>query len=224
MKFSIQTISAICVVLLSTSSSCSAFTITTQSDLLHSNPWKVKQQNTKRISELSMTASPLSKLKIPNPFSSNADEEQELLTPRPPSTLPFMGTLEQLVAKAKEVLASDLAVRDESLLGDDFIWIGPNSGGRVLGKQDYLAAGQFFDLRSTFPDLDYRVHDFRLDAKDPYTVRVTLRTVGTMRGELRLRTETLSPNGKRMVCPPGTLLIALASPRVNCDSIPFYIR
>ena len=34
---------------------------------------------------------------------------------------------------------------------------------RVLNKDDYLAAGKFFDLRAAFPDLDYRAHDFRLD-------------------------------------------------------------
>ena len=34
---------------------------------------------------------------------------------------------------------------------------------RVLNKDDYLAAGKFFDLRAAFPDLDYRAHDFRID-------------------------------------------------------------
>ena len=57
--------------------------------------------------------------------------------------------------------------------------------------------------RSTFPDLDYRAHDFRIDEQDPMTIRVTARIVGTMRGELRLRNEVLPPNGKRMRCPPG---------------------
>jgi hypothetical protein len=57
--------------------------------------------------------------------------------------------------------------------------------------------------RAAFPDLDYRAHDFRIVESDPCTVRLTARAVGTMRGELRLRTETLPPNGKRMICPPG---------------------
>lgn len=65
----------------------------------------------------------------------------------------------------------------------------------------------YFELvysnRAAFPDLDYRAHDFRLDPEDPFTVRCTVRTVGTMRGNLRLRKETLPPNGKRMICPPG---------------------
>jgi len=55
--------------------------------------------------------------------------------------------------------------------------------------------------------LDYRAHDFRLDVDDPsgLTVRLTSRTVGTLRGELRLRSETVLPNGKRMVCPPESI-------------------
>ena len=60
--------------------------------------------------------------------------------------------------------------------------------------------------RSTFPDLDYRAHDFRIDEQDPMTVRVTARTVGRMRGELRLRNEVLPPNGKQMRCPPGAFI------------------
>lgn len=63
-------------------------------------------------------------------------------------------------------------------------------------------------FRSTFPDLDYRAHDFRIDEEDPMTVRVTARTVGTMRGELRLRNEVLPPNGKQMRCPPGSYCVA----------------
>jgi hypothetical protein len=38
------------------------------------------------------------------------------------------------------------------------------------------------------------------------TVRVTARTVGRMRGELRLRNEVLPPNGKIMRCPPGACI------------------
>ena len=100
-------------------------------------------------------------------------------------------------------MANDLGISDPSFLAEDFKWIGPNvvSTGK-LSKEEYLAAGRFFNLRGSFPDLDYRAHDFRLDPDDPLTVRCTARTVGTMRGELRLRSETIPPNGVRMVCPP----------------------
>jgi len=81
--------------------------------------------------------------------------------------------------------------------------LGPEED-RLLTKEEYVAAGKFFDLRSTFPDLDYRAHDFRVDEGDTAggTIRFTARVVGTMRNELRLRKETIPPNGKRMVCPP----------------------
>ena len=163
------------------------------------------------INNAAKDSSPFDNLKVLiNPFVRKVEENGAAgLAPRPPSALPFTGTPDQLIAKAKEVISSDLAVSPEysNMLDDNFVWIGAFSYGTPLGKQEYLAAGQFFNLRSTFPDLDYRAHDFRLlDANDdPYTVRVTCRAVGTMRGSLRLRTETLPPNGKRMICPPGSL-------------------
>jgi hypothetical protein len=55
--------------------------------------------------------------------------------------------------------------------------------------------------------LDLRAHDFRVDEVDPLTVRLTVRTVGNMRGSLRLRNEILQPNGRQMVCPPEAISI-----------------
>jgi hypothetical protein len=157
--------------------------------------------------------SPLSKLTdfvMSNPLlNTDVDEKQDepLLTPQPPSTPPFTGTPDQLIVKAREVIASDLAILPDYhyILDDDFVWIGPYSYGKPLGKQEYVTAGQFFNLRSAFPDLDYRAYDYRVSPEDPYTVRVTCRVVGTMRGDLRLRSETLPPNGKRMICPPEAI-------------------
>jgi len=105
--------------------------------------------------------SPLSKLKDfmkSNPLLNSEEKQDEpLLTPQPPSSLPFTGTPDQLLVKAREVIASDLAILPDyhDTLDENFMWIGPYSYGKPLGKQDYIAAGQFFDLRSTFPDLDY---------------------------------------------------------------------
>jgi hypothetical protein len=114
----------------------------------------------------------------------------------------FDASPEGLVALAQRVLSSDLGLQDPSLLDDDrFQWIGP-SVDKPLDKTDYLAAGRFFDLRSSFPDLNYRAHDFRVDENDPCTVRMTCRIVGTMRGELRLRDTVLAPTGNTMRCPP----------------------
>ena len=150
--------------------------------------------------------------------SSNSNSVS-LIPPKPPSSIPppsanLVNNPEALFAKAKTVLNADLGVADPSLLADDanFVYIGgaPNSLGQVLSKQDYLAAAQFFGLREAFPDLDYRAHDFRIvdaleDEGKGLTVRVTARVVGTMRGQLRLRTETLEPTGRRMVCPPEAI-------------------
>lgn len=128
-------------------------------------------------------------------FSLNGDDVDE-----------FDASPDGLITRAKVVMASDLGVQNGGLLADTFLWIGPLLD-TPLNKVDYLAAGRFFDLRSTFPDLDYRAHDYRIDEVDPLTVRVTARTVGTMRGELRLRDQTLPPNGQQMRCPPEAVSI-----------------
>jgi hypothetical protein len=128
-----------------------------------------------------------------------------------------MSTPEALFISAKSFLSSDLGITDTNILADNFVWVGPNvvSTG-VLNKEEYLAAGKYFNLRAAFPDLDYRAHDFRLanDNDDENeldenlaTVRFTARTVGTMRGRLRLRGEIVEPNGKRMVCPPEAISV-----------------
>ena len=62
---------------------------------------------------------------------------------------------------------SALPYYSSSLLSSQsFVWIsGSNvNDGRtgVLTKGEYLAAGRYFDLRGSFPDLEYRAHDFRV--------------------------------------------------------------
>lgn len=64
--------------------------------------------------------------------------------------------------------------------------------------------------RSAFPDWDYRAHDYRIDSENSMTVRLTARTVGTMRGELRLRSEVLPPNGQALSCPPEAISITFS--------------
>lgn len=113
----------------------------------------------------------------------------------------FEPTPAGLIQQAGRVIAADLALQDPSLLDTNFQWIGPTVD-QSLGKTEYLAAGRFFGLRATFPDYDYRPHDFRIDEADSATVRLTCRVTGTMRGELRLRDEVLPPTGKTMRCPP----------------------
>ena len=134
---------------------------------------------------------------FPNPFGGSADDT-------PADSVEDFETSNVLIAKAKAVLASDLGVQDPSLLSDDFIWIGPSLP-KPLGKVEYLAAEKFFNLRQTFPDLDYRAHDFRVDESDPSTVRCTVRVTGTMLGILRLRGEIVPPNGQVLKSPPEAI-------------------
>ena len=150
--------------------------------------------------------------KITNPFGGDSSSESSstrslqpaVVAPQPFDLDDFDASPEGLITRSKVVMASDLGLQNGNLLADSFLWIGPLLD-TPLNKVDYLAAGRFFDLRSTFPDLDYRAHDYRIDQVDPLTVRVTARTVGTMRGELRLRDQTLPPNGQQMRCPPETV-------------------
>ena len=140
--------------------------------------------------------------KIQIPFKSQPQET--LPIEDEPADLPSESLSDVLIGKAKTVIASDLGLLDADLLDKDFIWIGPLLD-KPLGKIDYLAAGKFFNIRSSFPDLDYRAHDFRVDANDPQTIRCTVRPVGAMRGALQLRSETVEANGKQWRGPPEAI-------------------
>jgi hypothetical protein len=148
--------------------------------------------------------------KISNPFFANegsSKDDDSSASPSPgglnSESFDSPGA-EILINKAKAVIATDLGVQDPSLLDENFLWIGPLLE-KPLGKVDYLAAGRFFSLRTAFPDLDYRPHDFRIDESDPLTIRATVRPVGVMRGPLRLRNELVQPNGKQLRGPPEAI-------------------
>ena len=97
----------------------------------------------------------------------------------------------------------------------------------ILNKKEYLAAGQYFDLRGSFPDLDYREYDFRvlLDEKKEYydiedesdsngevTVRFTTLVTGTFSGTpLKLRSKMIEPSNKVMNCPPTSVSVTFAT-------------
>ena len=145
---------------------------------------------------------------LPNPF---ADLQQSDINPFGKGFQDdkrFDPSPEGLVRQAKKVLSAELGLMDPSLLDDDeFEWIGPYVD-RPLDKTDYLAAGRFFSVTTAFPDLNFRAHDFRVDDdEDAAVVRMTCRTTGTMRGELRLRDEILPPTGNIMSCPPEAVSI-----------------
>lgn len=174
----------------------------------------VTQSNKKLSITLSATSmesskSPFSKISsvlsdlLPDNKLSSSSSSRTILNPTEP---------ESLFSKARTIINTDFGLQDPSLLdNDNFIWYGPSLYGKGLTKDDYLAASNFFNLRETFPDLDYRAHDFRIDSKDALTVRLSVRTVGTMRGDLRLRTDTIPANGKRMICPPEAISMTFDS-------------
>jgi len=153
---------------------------------------------------------------LPSLFPSSSSSSSTSIATDNTSKLPsgsstFTLEAESIFARCQAILATDLGVRDPSLLSEAFVYYGPYI--EPLNKEEYIAAGKFFDLRQTFPDLDYRAHDFRvvgpLSKVNTVIVRCTLRTVGTMQGELRLRDEVLPPNRKRMICPPEALTMEL---------------
>ena len=106
-----------------------------------------------------------------------------------------------------------------------------------MTKKEYLAAGRYFNLRKSFPDLKWRAHDFRVfidEAKeyqsnlkddastsvDEITVRFTTLAVGTFCGApLRLRSKVLEPNSKVMRCPPTSISITYAARGKNAGKI-----
>lgn len=145
-----------------------------------------------------------------NFFAKEVPSRESLSTPPATNAESFDPVADALIGKSKAVIASDLGIQNPSLLAEDFLWIGPNLE-KPLGKVDYLAAGRFFSLRTAFPDLDYRPHDFRIDRNDPLTVRCTVRPVGVMRGPLRLRNELLQPNGKQWRGPPEAISLTFDS-------------
>eukprot|EP00571_Detonula_confervacea_P017554 CAMPEP_0172311632 /NCGR_PEP_ID=MMETSP1058-20130122/15347_1 /TAXON_ID=83371 /ORGANISM="Detonula confervacea, Strain CCMP 353" /LENGTH=1057 /DNA_ID=CAMNT_0013024889 /DNA_START=145 /DNA_END=3314 /DNA_ORIENTATION=+ len=66
------------------------------------------------------------------------------------------------------------------LSSNSFVWISGNNidDGRtgLLTKDEYLAAGRFFDLRKSFPDIEYKAHDFRIiyDEEKEYSTKKSM--------------------------------------------------
>lgn len=88
----------------------------------------------------------LQAFKIPNPFASNENDAADSNSENSSDPPDDLGA-EPLFARAKSILSSDLGVKDPVSLADDFVWIGPSFSRNVLNKEEYLAAGKFFDLR-----------------------------------------------------------------------------
>lgn len=106
---------------------------------------------------------------------------------------------EELIMKAKLVLAFDMGVSNPDLLATDFEFVGPVVG--PLGKDTYLKAVGGFKLLDSFPDFNSEFHHFRVDPFEPSRVWFTARGYGTNtgKGDSPLFGE---PTGKKYVNPP----------------------
>ena len=155
------------------------------------------------------------------------------LIPKPPPLVFDPLNPKAMVAIVKSFIATDFGIQKSTspLLSDkNFIWVSGNNinDGRtgILNKKEYLYAGQYFDLRRSFPDLDYRAHDFRVivDEKKEYyggesdsdgevTVRFTTLVTGTFSGTpLKLRSKMIEPNDKEVMnCPPTSVSVTFAT-------------
>ena len=183
-----------------------------------------------------------------------AEREDAVKTPSPPQIPPPKTVTPKVtpppfdptnpgawIAVTKSFLATDFGIQTSddqkseimksypsSLLSENFIWVGGNNinDGRtgVLNKNEYLAAGRYFDLRGSFPDLDYNAYDFRVffnEGREYYddqssdgevTVRFTTLVTGTFDGApLKLRSKTIRSNGKVMNCPPTSVSVTFAT-------------
>ena len=169
--------------------------------------------------------------------SAEISPPKKKLIPKPPPLVFDPSNPKAMVAIVKSFIATDFGIQkttssssSSSLLSDtNFIWVSGNNinDGRtgILNKNEYLSAAKYFDLRGSFPDLDYRAHGFRLlvDEKKEYhgdesdsdgevTVRFTTLVTGTFSGTpLKLRSKMIQPNDELIYCPPTSVSVTFAT-------------
>eukprot|EP00933_Yihiella_yeosuensis_P005356 TRINITY_DN109856_c0_g1_i1.p1 TRINITY_DN109856_c0_g1~~TRINITY_DN109856_c0_g1_i1.p1 ORF type:complete len:281 (-),score=61.83 TRINITY_DN109856_c0_g1_i1:38-880(-) len=108
---------------------------------------------------------------------------------------------EKLIAKAKEILASEFGTGpgcDGSCLAEDFQFVAPIVG--PLSKTEFLKAFGSFKLRDAVPDLADNSW-FKVDPLEPNRVWFIARATGTHTGTLKFA-RPLPPTGKSIAMPP----------------------
>mmetsp|Transcript_23648 Transcript_23648/g.80636 ORF Transcript_23648/g.80636 Transcript_23648/m.80636 type:complete len:232 (-) Transcript_23648:1819-2514(-) len=83
---------------------------------------------------------------------------------------------EQLIVKAKEVLAANFGCDKPELLADEFFIVLPVV---KLPKDDFVNIFGSFDIKSAMPDLDERFFGFTVDPTEPNRVWFFGRGIGT---------------------------------------------
>jgi len=114
---------------------------------------------------------------------------------------------EELVAKAKTFLALNdgFAGPVGDMMADDFEFAGPVIG--PLNKQRYIDSVAGFDFYKYFPDANFEMYDFRVDAFEPNRVRFTSRGTGTQMGTSDDSPLFKKATGKAYVNPPQSCSI-----------------
>lgn len=109
---------------------------------------------------------------------------------------------EELIAKARRFLAlnNGFAGTIGDMMADEFEFAGPVVG--PLSKQRYLDSIVGFNFYEIFPDANFEMYDFRVDAFEPNRVWFTSRGTGTNTGTSEDSPLFAKATGKSYVNPP----------------------
>lgn len=124
-------------------------------------------------------------------FYATVNEEQMLKN----STFPIKA--EELLALAKEFLATNNGCDKPELLADDFTFAGPVVG--PIGKEPFIKAFSGFQITEAFPDMKANAYNFHVDPFELNRVWFCTRAVGTHTGTLM---GTIQPTNKKVYSPP----------------------
>lgn len=137
---------------------------------------------------------------VRQPGDSGAFGELDVAATMQQSTFPLKP--DQLIAKAKEILASEFGTApgcDGSCLAEDFQFVAPIVG--PLSKKEFIQAFGSFKLQEAVPDLADNSW-FQVDPLEPNRVWFFSRATGTHTGPLNFGGRFLQPTGKRIKMPP----------------------
>merc|ERR1712032_332092 len=119
----------------------------------------------------------------------------------------FAFSPEELVTRAKRFLALNdgFAGTNGDMMSEDFEFAGPVVG--PLNKQRYIESIAGFNFYEIFPDANFEMYDFRVDAFEPNRVFFTSRGTGTNTGTSKESPLFAKATGKSFVIPPQTCSI-----------------
>jgi len=135
-------------------------------------------------------------------LAARADEYKELDVPATLAASTFPLAPEELIRKAKAVMAVEFGTKAGSnpdhYLTDDFQFVAPIVG--PLSKTEFVNAFGSFKVKEAFPDLQDNAF-FTVDPLEPNRVWFFSRATGTHTGPLNFGAP-IAPTGKRVESPP----------------------